>query len=142
MNGVKSKASEINIGPLLFIVYINDLLLAHEELIAYADDTAVALSGISWYEAATLLGNKLDKIYSWLYENKLILNISESKFITFCNYIDSVPSTIVVKINGHHLGRVIKYRYLGITYDFNLKWDIHVGNIIKKTKYLVYVSYR
>ena len=53
-----------------------------------------------------------------------------------------MPGNIEVRINGQQLGRVTDYRYLGITYDFNLKWDIHVSNIIRKTKYFVYVFYR
>ena len=34
------------------------------------------------------------------------------------------------------------YKYLGITYDPHLRWNVHISNIIKKTKYLVYVFYR
>ena len=67
VNGKKSETAEINVGvpqgsilgPLLFILYINDLLVALEELIAYADDTAVVLSGVTWYETALLLKIKL-----------------------------------------------------------------------------------
>ena len=67
VNGIKSETAEINVGvpqgsilgPLLFILYINDLLLALEELIAYADDTAVVLTGVTWYETASLLQIKL-----------------------------------------------------------------------------------
>lgn len=37
------------LDPPLFILYINDLLVLQEELIAYADDTAVPINGVSWY---------------------------------------------------------------------------------------------
>ena len=45
-------------------------------------------------------------------------------------------------MNGKELKRVENSKFLGLIYDFNIKWDIYVSSIIKKSKYLVYVFYR
>lgn len=88
------------------------------------------------------MSSKLDKIYSWLHQNNLILNLDKSVFITFGNYSDSVPVELNISINGHFLKRVTNNKYLGITYDCNIKWDVHIKNIVNKSKYLVYVFWR
>ena len=127
---------------MLFILYIDNVLRLHQDLIAYADDTAVPINGSTWAELACKTSVKLNKIYSWLYKNQLILNIKKSVFITFGNYTDSVPENIEIKMNGQKLERVNCSKYLGLIYDFNMKWDLHVNSIVKRTKYLVYVFYR
>ena len=52
------------LGPLLFILYINDLLDLLQELMAYADDTILPLHGSNWLMLAIQLSQKLDIIYS------------------------------------------------------------------------------
>ena len=63
-------------------------------------------------------------------------------FNTFENYFDSIPESIEVMINGNQLKRLQSCKYLGVTYDFNMQWNVHIKNIVSKTKYLVYVFYR
>lgn len=140
INGTISQPVKVNIGvpqgsilgPLLFILYINDLLTIYPDLIAYADDTAVPMSESSWTRLAEIVSARLDGVFAWLHHNNLILNIKKSVYITFGNYVDSVPASIDVLINGNILKRVEYSKYLGVIYDHNIKWDIHVSNIIKK----------
>ena len=50
------------LGPLLFILYISDLLVVHKELIAYADDTAAPMDGDTWTQIAVNMTKKLENI--------------------------------------------------------------------------------
>ena len=70
-------------------------------------------------------------IFSWFYQNNLILNVDKSVFITFGNYKDSVPVNIDIISNGL-LNRNASTKYLGIIFDNNIKWDVHVKEIVKK----------
>ena len=115
-----------------FYVCINDLLILLKVLLAHADDTAVSIQGKTWALVAATTSIKLDVIYFWLYQNRLVLYVQKSVFITFRNYADSVPTVIELEMNGQNISRVTSAKYLGLTYDCNMKWDIHVDNIVKK----------
>ena len=89
------------LGPLLFIIYINDLLTTMPEnsILSYADDTAVISSGKTWKEIESEMNQLLEKIAIWLALNKLTLNISKTVYITFEYYCDSVPTYSDIYIN-------------------------------------------
>lgn len=55
-----------------------------------------------------------------------------TKFVTFGNYVDSVPDEIQIIINGKQLNRVTHKKYCGLMWDYNMKWNTHVANIVKK----------
>ena len=82
------------LGPLLFLLYINDLPLSsnfHSTL--YADDTAMILSDSNINSLINRVNNKLNIIDLWLRKNKLSLNYSKTSFIIFnkqpnnCDYL-------------------------------------------------------
>ena len=70
--------------------------------------------------------------------NKLSLNKQKTVYMTFGNYVDSVPVKASIKINETELQRVEQYKYLGIFFDFRLTWASHIEYIIRKTKYLLF----
>ena len=100
VNGTKSLPIKTNKGvpqgsilwPLIFQLCTNDFLVLLAELIAYADDTAMLIKGDTWTQVAVTTSSKLALSYSWLYQNKLILNVQKSAFITYGNYSDSVQT--------------------------------------------------
>ena len=61
------------LGPLIFLLYINDLLLdiPEDEIVSYADDTAVVTSAKTWKEVEIKMNETLHKISRWLALNKL-----------------------------------------------------------------------
>ena len=98
INGVKSGALPITtgvpqgsiLGPLLFIIYINDFPFASKAFtfISYADDTTL-FSTVSNFtntpntDTNCLINQELFKINEWLEINKLSLNIAQSKYMLF-----------------------------------------------------------
>ncbi|XP_046628200.1 uncharacterized protein LOC124309028 [Neodiprion virginianus] len=93
------------LGPLLFIMYIDDIfdVLPPNALVAYADDTAVLCLGRNWTELNVTLNNWLNKLDIWLKVNKLSFNIDETTYITFGSYSDSVPKNYHLYINDREL---------------------------------------
>lgn len=135
---------ETILGPLLFILYVNDLLIniPNDTIVSYADDTAIVTSENTWSDTQDKMNEYLKEVTTWLELNKLSLNVNKTVYISFGNYKDSVPINIEIKINDKKLKRVEECRYLGIHFDFSLKWDVHIQYIINKTKYLVYIFYK
>ena len=65
------------LGPLLFIIYINDFSRASELLfsILFADDTSVFIEGTNYDKMIDILNTELKRIDIWLKSNKLSINI-------------------------------------------------------------------
>lgn len=129
------------LGPLLFILYVNDLLINMPEnsILSYADDTAIIANGKTWTEVETKMNDYLDDVSTWLKLNKLTLNIQKTAYITFGCYSDSLPQQIEIKIDSENLNRVRETKYLGIIFDENVKWNKHIEYLISKTKYLIFI---
>ena len=73
------------LGPLLFILYINDFSMASNFLfsILFADDTNVSIEGQSYTGVIETLNKELKKIVIWLNSNKLTLNIKKTHYMIF-----------------------------------------------------------
>ena len=73
------------LGPLLFILYINDFSRASDLLfsILFADDTSVFIEGQSYTGVIETLNKELKNIVSWLNSNKLTLNVKKTHYMIF-----------------------------------------------------------
>ena len=75
------------LGPLLFLLYINDIVLSSNlcKFTLFADDTSLFYSHKNKAEGTKILNTELNKIADWLAANKLRLNVSKSKLLIFNN---------------------------------------------------------
>ena len=121
------------LGPLLFILYINDLAEVSETLqtILFADDTTVTIEGKNEAELINILNTELQKLNCWLKANKLIINVSKSHFMVFHRGKRKIdvnnPS-----LNNIALKRVNYSNFLGVIIDDGLKWTNHISYIKNK----------
>ena len=130
------------LGPLLFLIYINDLAMASAKFtpIMYADDTTL-LSTLdnfngnqSTNQNAIQINAELTKIVDWLTVNKLSLNIKKTKMMIFCSKQRILKSTEIpnVIINHIPIERVTYFKFLGVIIDSNLTWSHHINHISNK----------
>lgn len=127
------------LGPLLFLIYINDIFENCPLVFAYADDTAVLSIENTWQEVENTMNEYLMKLNDWFIYNKLTINVQKNSFITFGCYSDSVPKNLNININGTLISRKESLKYLGLTLDYNLKWEYHINNLINKCRYFLYI---
>ena len=93
------------LGPLLFIIYINDIFDICPQLYAYADDTVLINIENDWNELEIAANRNLAKLIKWFLENKSTINLKKTEFLTFGCYVDSVPQHIKININNIRISR-------------------------------------
>lgn len=118
-----------NLGPLLFIMFVNDMLtnVRHSECLQYADDVKVyrKIEGIS---DSLKLQLDIDYIKEWCVNNGLQLNAGKTKMITLTRKKDVLRHTYTVASVCIERMRVI--RDLGVLWDSALRMEDHVNNIV------------
>jgi hypothetical protein len=143
VNSSKSTCLNINfgvpqgsiLGPLLFIIFINDLpnVSSLFKYLLFADDTNVLASHTNLHELVTITNNELCKINEWFQINKLFLNIDKTNYIIFHSNRKTLPLNIhKIKIKDMELTQKTSTKFLGVTIDQNLNWKEHTSQIALK----------
>ena len=124
------------LGPLLFLIYINDFHNCSKQLDfhLFADTANLFLKHKNINILENILNNELSKVHSWLCANKLSLNINKSNFVLFRPIQKKLPKSVTLFINNQSLTEENSIRYLGIYIDSNLNWKSHINYIAKKIK--------
>ena len=123
------------LGPILFLIYVNDLLKLKffSSIYSFADDTSLVCCADSGKELK-YLENDLRVLYNWLRRHNLNLNISKSKIVYFAYkivYDWRIPVKIHTcdnqNINCMCLSLEItqNYKYLGLIINDTLSWSEH-----------------
>ena len=125
-----------NLGPLLFIMFMNDLpnCLENAAITMYADDTSASTTIESVSDVEYKLIPDMVKIFDWLKSIKLSLNALKTEFmITGTNRnVHNTTDLIAVRVDGALIRRVNKSRYLGLIVDDRLSWKEHISYISSK----------
>ena len=119
------------LGPLLFIIYINDIQNSSNILsfLLFADDSNVLLSHPDPNILINTLNIELDKLLQWIRANKLSLNVLKTKCMLFSNSLDILPHNI--KLDNTDIEVVSSMKFLGLIIDEKLSWKTHVDGICR-----------
>ena len=132
------------LGPLLFIIYMNDIYTVSDNLdfILYADDPTLSSPMCSFssgcdgdVERVSILINlELNKIADWLAVNKLSLNVQKTKLMIF-HYLQRILTENDIPrlmINNAIIERVTEFNFLGLTVNEYMNWNSHTQKIANK----------
>ena len=134
------------LGPLLFLIYVNDFNKASNLLrhIMFADDTNLFLADKNINILFNNMNIELQKVSSWFKSNKLSLNINKTKWTIFHpaakkRLINELPSltidTVLIKKE-----KVTKF--LGVYIDENWTWKHHINAISSKISKSIGILYK
>ena len=119
------------LGPLLFIIYINDIVNVEiqSKMLLYADDIVLYYSHANSDHLTSTINTDLFNIYKYTTVHKLIINWTKTFYMVFNKPKNGQVSN---KIDDIILDEVIEYKYLGLTIDNNLKFKTHTKNVVAK----------
>ena len=124
------------LGPLLFIIYINDLpnCLKHTTPRMFADDTSLTAVGKTFNEVEEIANKDLKNVKAWLSSNKLSLNIAKTEYLLIGSRpkIKRMDVQPTVKIDTCPIKRVKCAKMLGVEIDEHLNWEKHIECIASK----------
>ena len=120
------------LGPLLFILYINDLhkVIQHCSVFHYADDTNLLLVNKSLKKIISNVNHDLALITDWLRANKISLNTSKTKVLIYKPKATKIRKNLNFRISGQKIEISNNIKYLGLHLQDKLEWDTHLNIII------------
>ena len=124
------------LGPILFLIYINDLARAiiYSKLYNFADDTAILYSDHSPKRLKKRINIDLKLLLQWLKANRIQLNVAKTEVVLFKNKSKRVDYNIKIKLDGKLIRFSKCTKYLGLLIDENLSFYNHKENIINKLR--------
>ena len=106
------------LGPLLFLIYINDLneAISHYIIHHFADDTNILFLHKSLKKINKYINHDLSQIvqWQWLTANKILLNASKTEIILFYPKTKTITKHLNFRVSGQKINIVKQTKYLGI----------------------------
>ena len=140
-NGVSSSVLSVTcgvpqgsvLGPLLFLIYINDLPNISEKLqfFLFADDTNIYFDSTDLKSLEKVVNEELKKLVLWLNVNRLALNVSKTNFVIF-RANKPLNHNVTLLLNKKAIEQKDHVKYLGVLVDENLNWSFHIPHVAKK----------
>ena len=132
------------LGPLLFLLYINDLANVSSKLFSlfFADDSNMFLSGNNPNDLIRTMQEEAVKIVDWLKLNKLSLNLKKTHFVLFHKKRKKVILSEDLFIDNVQINRVEKTKFLGVVIDQNLSFQPHINHVKGKVSRGIGILYK
>lgn len=114
------------LGPLLYIIYTNEISRLSMDAVQFADDTSIILTSDEEFTNSQVF-DTLSVLEAWFSSNNLLLNVEKTQLIKFHYQVDHRPVTYAK--NGQSLTTVNLASFLGVNIDHRLSWVSHIDRV-------------
>ena len=121
------------LGPLIFLIFVNDLHLHDSECIQFADDTALLFKHKNIRYLHYCIESELTRLQDWFNANKLTLNVHKCSYLLFMGR-NHKNVKLDLELSNVKIPRVRFAKLLGTWIDDRLIWDIHVKQLLTKLR--------
>ena len=131
------------LGPLLFLVYINEIpSISHLFTpTMFADDCTLTMIGSNLDNLISECNSELATFKSWSDANRLTINVSKTNCLLISNvFSNTLPESLI--LNDQEIDVVKCVKFLGVFIDSNLKFDEHISYICGKVSKSIGILYR
>ena len=122
------------LGPLLFLIYINDLnhAIAHSMKHHFADNTNIIFSHKSIKKVNKFINHNLSLLVQWLRANRISLNTGKMKIVLFRMKNKKIIKNLIFRIIRQKIDTIKQTKYLGLYLDEGLTWKFQTEQIKNK----------
>ena len=119
------------LGPLLFLLYINDLpnISCKLKFFLFADDTNIYYESNDLKEIEKIVNQELKHLSEWLNVNRLALNVKKTNFVIFRSNRKPANHNVTLILNRKALEQKDHVKYLGIYMDQHLNWKYQISHV-------------
>ena len=119
------------LGPLLFLIYINDLhkVIKHSSTTHFTDDTNLLYPHSSLKSLNKHINHDLKLIVYWLRANRISLNVDKTEIIIFRPIRKTITKKMNFRISGQKIKITTSTKYLGLILDEYLTWTLHMKTL-------------
>ena len=121
------------LGPLLFLLYINDIENCSEiiSFVMYADDTNAFYSDKCLKSLMHVMQKEMNEVTKWLNANKLSINTKKTKYVIFKSKNKKCDTDISIQLNNNIIHQATAVKFLGVIIDQELTWKNHINSVVK-----------
>jgi hypothetical protein len=131
------------LGPLLFIIYINDIPhLTNGRSIMYADDTSILNVGRDMNELQNTTSNNTRVVEQYFEINNISINPSKTHYILFHTRQCRQEGNLKIPVKNREISNVKSTDFLGVVIDSNVSWEIHTEKTCSRVSHNLFIINR